>query len=78
MTQKEKQHIIMQIGEYCTTTKCTKCPIYYSEYHNQLHNNCVECLRFPSIAKAMAQQIKGLRLNSWLYDEDEGKDDNNT
>lgn len=49
----------MQLGEYCSTTKCIDCPIYkFWKITGIFKNNCMENLRFPEIAAAMDEEIK--------------------
>ena len=66
MTRHEKLRVIMQLGEFCTTTICHKgCPIYKSKYQTNLHNSCMECLRFPEIAEQMADKINRIPLGDY-------------
>lgn len=67
MTKDEKIKTIQQLGEYCTSTICHKdCPIYDSKWHNECHNSCMECLRFPDIAEQMADKIN--RIKTHVYE----------
>lgn len=62
MKQIEKEHVIRQLGEWCTTHFCKDCPIRNSIYVKEYHNACFEALRFPEVAHAMAEEIKGQKL----------------
>lgn len=53
-----KQFTIQQIGEFCTSTNCKKCPIRKWNEESGLHNDCMESLRFPEVAKIMLEQIR--------------------
>lgn len=52
-----------KLGSKCTSTICHKeCPIYY--FNNEgagggCHNNCMETLRFPTVAAAVDLWING-------------------
>lgn len=52
-----------RLGNKCTSTICHKsCPISY--FNNKgggkdCHNNCVEALRFPTVAKAVDLWLSG-------------------
>ena len=52
-----------KLGNKCTTTKCTKCPIWQFNHENgageQLHNNCVESLRFKTVSNAVKMWLRG-------------------
>ena len=54
---------IEKLGIRCTSTICHKtCPVWY--FNNEgagkdCHNNCVETLRFPTVAQAVKLWIKG-------------------
>lgn len=53
---------IEKLANKCTNTKCTKCPIWI--FNNEgagtgLHNNCVESMRFPTVAVAVNLWIHG-------------------
>ena len=61
MTNKELT--IRQIGEFCTSTHCKKCPIRKWNEESGLHNGCMESLRLPEVAKIMLNQIKGKRID---------------
>jgi len=54
--------IIEKLGNKCTNTKCTKCPIWI--FNNEgagvgCHNNCMESMRFPTVAKAVKLWLLG-------------------
>lgn len=57
MTEFEK------LGNKCTSTICHKgCPIHYFNEHGggkDCHNNCMETLRFPTVAAAVKLWLKG-------------------
>ena len=55
-----RQQVMMQLGQYCNTTRCYECPIYESwKNSGAYNNNCMECLRFPEVAEKMDKAIKG-------------------
>ena len=56
MTNKELT--IRQIGEFCTSTRCNKCPIRKWNEESGLHNGCMESLRLPEVSKIMLEHIK--------------------
>lgn len=59
---EKRQQVLMQLGEYCSTTKCYDCPIYQEWSKTGAFNNCcMEYLRFPEIAKNMDDAIKERR-----------------
>lgn len=54
--------IFEKLGEKCTNTKCTKCPVWI--FNNEgagvgLHNGCPEAMRFPSVGKAVEAWLIG-------------------
>lgn len=53
-----KELTIRQIGEFCTSTLCKKCPIAKWNEESGLHNDCMESLRLPDVAKIMLKEIK--------------------
>ena len=57
MTQIEK------LGNKCTSTICHKeCPVWYFNEKGagkDCHNNCMETLRFPTVAKAVKLWLSG-------------------
>ena len=61
MTNKELT--IRQIGEFCTSTLCKKCPIRKWNEESGLHNGCMDSLRLPEVAKIMLNQINGKRID---------------
>ena len=56
MTNKELT--IRQIGEFCTSTPCNKCPIRKWNEESRLHNDCMESLRLPEVSKIMLEHIR--------------------
>lgn len=56
-------HILEKMGNKCTNTKCTKCPVWQFNHEGgtgeALHNNCVESLRFKTVCQAVEAWIKG-------------------
>lgn len=57
-----KELTIRQIGEYCTSTFCKKCPIAKWNEESGLHNGCMESLRLPEVAKIMLNEIKNKKV----------------
>ena len=51
-----REHVLMQLGQYCTTHLCKKCPIY--EMARAQHHDCPECLRIPEIAEEVSKLIR--------------------
>ena len=70
MNQKisNKELTIRQIGEFCTTTLCKKCPIKEWNEKSGLHNGCMESLRLPEVSAIMFRQIKGRKIDYDRYD----------
>ena len=73
--------ILQKLGEKCTSTKCTKCPVW--QFNNEggkgdgLHNNCVESLRFRVVYEAMQLFLSGKEYDRQSlkgeFDEDEDR-----
>ena len=61
MTSKEIT--IRQIGEFCTSMICQKCPVREWNRKSGLHNSCMESLRLPEVSKIILEQIKYNRVN---------------
>lgn len=61
MTNKEIT--IRQIGEFCTSTTCNKCPVGKWNMESNLHNTCMESLRLPEVSKLMLEAIKNKRIS---------------
>lgn len=65
MTKKisEKELTIRQMGEFCTSTFCKKCPIKKWNDKSGLHNGCMESMRLPEVSELMLRIIKGRRID---------------
>jgi len=61
---KNKEITIRQIGEFCTSRRCDKCPIGKWNEESGLHNTCMESLRFPEVSKIMLEEIKYKRVET--------------
>lgn len=68
MTNKELT--IRQIGEFCTSTLCKKCPIKKWNEESGLHNDCMESLRLPEVSKIMLEQIKNRKIGKEVCEHD--------
>lgn len=62
MTRKEIT--IRQIGEFCTSTNCNKCPIRKWNMESGLNNRCMESLRLPEVSKIILEEIKNKRVET--------------
>lgn len=58
-----KELTIRQIGEFCTSTHCSKCPIKKWNEESALHNGCMESLRLKPVADIMLKQIKRRKVD---------------
>lgn len=63
---KGKELTIRQIGTFCTSTLCRKCPIAKWNEESGLHNGCMESLRLPEVSAIMLEQIKHKRVKDNL------------
>lgn len=55
--------IVEKLGNKCTNTVCHKdCPVWYFNHKGagkDCRNNCVESMRFPTVAKAVNLWVTG-------------------
>lgn len=58
---------VEKLGNKCTNTTCHKeCPIWWFNHKGAgvgTGNNCMESMRFPAVAKAVNQWLRGKEWN---------------
>lgn len=60
--ENAKKITLQQVGKYCTSHLCHKCPIKKWNDESGLHNDCMESLRFPEVADLMLKEIRGTHV----------------
>ena len=68
MARKDRENVLMQLGDYCTHHTCKNCPLKkLAEDH---HHGCPEFLRIPELAAHVSMTLKFRRTHkeSWVSD----------
>ncbi len=61
MASKDRESVLMQLGDYCTRHICKNCPFKKkAEEHN---HGCPEFLRIPELAEYVSQTLKSRRTH---------------
>lgn len=68
MATRDRENVLMQLGDYCTHHTCKNCPIHKIAEEN--HHGCPEVLRIPEVAKRISEILKHRRVHKERWNKD--------
>ena len=72
MATKDRENVLMQLGDYCTKHICKDCPL--GRLAKEHHHGCPEFLRVPELAHLVSLTLKHRRTHKEKW---EGAEDGN-
>lgn len=68
MARKDRENVLMQLGEYCTNHTCKNCP--FQKLAEEHRHGCPEFLRIPELAQQVSEILKNRRTHKERWAED--------
>ena len=60
MATNNRENVLMQLGDYCTTHHCKNC--FIKKLAEENHHQCPEVLRIPEVAQHVSEVLKNRRV----------------